>query len=242
MRGRGGHSGKPCAVVLTETRRSMPIPRHGTATAARPDRRRPSGRADGLARADRAIRPLRGVRRGRRTRRGAQARRRRAAGSHHPRPDAGRARRGGFRDGMPAPCTGGARAGAVAARRDALRRARAGGGARGYLMKGEELDGVVDALAAIMRGEIVLSPRMNARVLARCFHGAADGRYSGLSNREMQIFLLIGAGRSTGEIAAELGLSPKTVGAHREHIKTKLGLATAVKLEREALLHVERME
>jgi len=115
-------------------------------------------------------------------------------------------------------------------------------GARGYLMKGEELDGVVDALAAIMRGEIVLSPRMNARVLARCFHGAADGRYSGLSNREMQIFLLIGAGRSTGEIAAELGLSLKTVGAHREHIKTKLGLATAVELEREALLHVERME
>ena len=43
-------------------------------------------------------------------------------------------------------------------------------------------------------------------------------------------------------IAAELGLSPKTVGAHREHIKTKLGLATAVELEREALLHVERME
>ena len=77
----------------------------------------------------------------------------------------------------------------------------------------------------------------------RCrFHGAADSRYSGLSNREMQIFLLIGAGRSTGEIAAELGLSPKTVGAHREHIKTKLGLATAAELEREALLHVERME
>jgi DNA-binding NarL/FixJ family response regulator len=113
-------------------------------------------------------------------------------------------------------------------------------GARGYLMKGEELEGVVDALAAIMRGEIVLSPRMNARVLGRRFHGVADSRYSGLSNREMQIFLLIGAGRTTGEIAAALGLSPKTVGAHREHIKTKLGLATAAELEREALLHVER--
>jgi DNA-binding NarL/FixJ family response regulator len=115
-------------------------------------------------------------------------------------------------------------------------------GARGYLMKGEELDGVVEALAAIMRGEIVLSPRMNARILARRFHGTPHGRYSELSNREMQIFLLIGAGRSTGEIAAELGLSPKTVGAHREHIKTRLGLATAAELEREALLHVERMD
>jgi DNA-binding NarL/FixJ family response regulator len=115
-------------------------------------------------------------------------------------------------------------------------------GAHGYLMKGEELDGVVEALAAIVRGEIVLSPRMNARVLSRRFHQGADGRYSDLSNREMQIFLLIGAGRTTGEIAAELGLSPKTVGAHREHIKVKLGLTTAAELEREALLHVERMD
>jgi DNA-binding NarL/FixJ family response regulator len=110
------------------------------------------------------------------------------------------------------------------------------------VMKGEELDGVVEALAAIMRGEIVLSPRMNARVLSRRFHHGADGRYSDLSNREMQIFLLIGAGRTTGEIAAELGVSPKTVGAHREHIKVKLGLTTAAELEREALLHVERMD
>jgi DNA-binding NarL/FixJ family response regulator len=115
-------------------------------------------------------------------------------------------------------------------------------GARGYLMKGEELAGVLDALAAIMRGEIVLSPRMNARALTRRFQGATDGPYAELSNREMQIFLLIGAGRTTGEIAAELNLSPKTVGAHREHIKTKLGLSTAAELEREALLHVERME
>jgi DNA-binding NarL/FixJ family response regulator len=115
-------------------------------------------------------------------------------------------------------------------------------GARGYLMKGEQLDGVVEALAAIMRGEIVLSPGMNARILARRFHRAAGERYSELSNREMQIFLLIGAGRSTGEIAAELGLSPKTVGAHREHLKTKLGLTTAAELEREALLHVERRD
>ena len=115
-------------------------------------------------------------------------------------------------------------------------------GAHGYLMKGEELDGVVDALAAIMRGEIVLSRRMNARILSRRLQGAADERYSDLSNREMQIFLLIGAGRTTGEIATEFGLSPKTVGAHREHIKTKLGLTTAAELEREALLHVERMD
>lgn len=114
-------------------------------------------------------------------------------------------------------------------------------GACGYLMKGEELDGVVRALEAVQRGEIVVSPRMNARILARRFKGAPADRYAGLSNREMQIFLLIGAGRSTGAIAAELNLSPKTIGAHRENMKIKLGLDSAAELEREATLHVERL-
>ena len=113
-------------------------------------------------------------------------------------------------------------------------------GAHGYLMKGADLDGVVQALDAVLRGEIVLSPRMNARILARRFHGAPQVRYSDLSNREMQIFLLIGAGLTTGQIATDLNLSPKTIGAHREKIKTKLGLETASELEREALLYVER--
>lgn len=114
-------------------------------------------------------------------------------------------------------------------------------GARGYLMKGEQLDGVVNALAAIERGEIVLSPRVNARVLAGRLQGGAAERYADLSNREMQVFLLIGAGRTTGEIATELCLSAKTIGAHRENIKMKLGLSTAAELDREAVLHVERL-
>ena len=113
-------------------------------------------------------------------------------------------------------------------------------GARGYLMKGAELDGVVQALDALQRGEIVLSPRMNTRILARRLQGAPPERYADLSDREMQIFMLIGAGLTTGQIATDLNLSPKTVGAHREKIKTKLGLETASELEREALLYVER--
>jgi DNA-binding NarL/FixJ family response regulator len=114
-------------------------------------------------------------------------------------------------------------------------------GAHGYLMKGEALEGVVDVIETVLRGDIAVSARMNARLLARRFRGPTDERYAELSNREMQIFLLIGAGRSTGAIAAELCLSPKTVGAHRENIKTKLGLESAAELEREALLHVERL-
>ncbi len=114
-----------------------------------------------------------------------------------------------------------------------------GAGAHGYLMKGADLEGVVTALDTIIRGEIALSARMSAQILKRRLHGAPGDRYSELSNREMQIFLMIGAGRTTGEIAAELNLSPKTIGAHRENIKNKLGLATAAELEREATLHVE---
>lgn len=113
-------------------------------------------------------------------------------------------------------------------------------GAHGYLMKGAELEGVVQALDALLRGEIVLSPSMNTRLLARHLHGGPAERYADLSNREMQIFLLVGAGMTTGQIASDLNLSPKTVGAHREKIKTKLGLETASELEREALLYVER--
>jgi DNA-binding NarL/FixJ family response regulator len=115
-------------------------------------------------------------------------------------------------------------------------------GGRGYLTKGAQLDGIVEALDALMRGEIVLSPRMNAHILERRLDRLPGHLYSGLSNREMEIFLLIGAGRTTGEIATELNLSPKTVGAHRENIKTKLGLATAAELERRAMLHVEGRE
>jgi DNA-binding NarL/FixJ family response regulator len=114
-------------------------------------------------------------------------------------------------------------------------------GAHGYLMKGEALEGVVDGIETVLRGDIAVSARMNARLLARHVRGPTEERYAELSNREMQIFLLIGAGRSTGAIAAELCLSPKTVGAHRENIKTKLGLDNAAELEREAMLHVERL-
>jgi len=111
-------------------------------------------------------------------------------------------------------------------------------GARGYLMKGEQLDGIVDALNALHQGEIVLSRKMTARLLTRAFRPDPEIAYGSLSNRELQIFLLIGSGRTTSQIAAELCLSPKTVGAHRENIKVKLGLSTAAELDREAITYV----
>jgi len=111
-------------------------------------------------------------------------------------------------------------------------------GARGYLMKGEQLEGIVEALHALRQDEIVLSRRMTARLLTRNFRPAPDIAYGSLSNRELQIFLLIGSGRTTSQIASELCLSPKTVGAHRENIKLKLGLATGAELDREAMTYV----
>ena len=111
-------------------------------------------------------------------------------------------------------------------------------GARGYLMKGEQLEGIVEALHAMRQGEIVLSRRMTARLLTRSFRPEPEVAYGNLSNRELQIFLLIGSGRTTSQIASELSLSPKTVGAHRENIKVKLGLTTAAELDREAVTYV----
>jgi DNA-binding NarL/FixJ family response regulator len=111
-------------------------------------------------------------------------------------------------------------------------------GARGYLMKGEQLDGIVEALHALRQGEIVLSRRMTARLISRSVRPVPNIAYGSLSNRELQIFLLIGSGRTTSQIAGELCLSPKTVGAHRENIKLKLGLTTGAELDREAVTYV----
>jgi DNA-binding NarL/FixJ family response regulator len=110
-------------------------------------------------------------------------------------------------------------------------------GAHGYVMKGEELEGVVEALSAIMRGEIVLSPRMNARVLpprsGRPLFRPVQPRDADLSSDRRRAHHRRDCGRA--------GAQPQDR-AHREHIKVKLGLTTAAELEREALLHVERMD
>lgn len=114
-------------------------------------------------------------------------------------------------------------------------------GARGYLMKSEATEAVLTAIETVMKGDIHLSPRMAARLLQNIFPDPASRTFdlAKLTDRELQVFELLGAGLSTIEIGRHLKLSPKTVETYREHLKDKLGLANAPALLRAATLWVE---
>ena len=95
-------------------------------------------------------------------------------------------------------------------------------GARGYLMKQETGSRLIQALRQVLRGEIYLSERL--RCATDSHSGASEVRtpISTLTDREFELFRLIGAGKSSHQIAKDLHLSLKTVDAHREHMKRKL--------------------
>ncbi|OYV05553.1 MAG: DNA-binding response regulator [Verrucomicrobiales bacterium VVV1] len=114
-------------------------------------------------------------------------------------------------------------------------------GARGYLMKSEATESVLAAIQTVMGGGIHLSPGMAAKLLQNIFPDPASRslNLARLSNRELQVFQLLGGGLSTIEIGKHLKLSPKTVETYREHLKDKLGLADAPALLRAATLWVE---
>lgn len=113
---------------------------------------------------------------------------------------------------------------------------RAGG--RGYIMKQEATENVLYAIRRVLQGEIYLSARMSTRLLNQ-FVSSSPGEntspVSRLTDRELEVFTMIGRGLSTREIAEKLFLSIKTVEAHREHIKEKLKLKSWVELVRHAV-------
>jgi DNA-binding NarL/FixJ family response regulator len=105
-------------------------------------------------------------------------------------------------------------------------------GAMGYVMKQEPPDRVVSAMRKVLSGNIYLSEAMSEKLL-RNFSGGrrADAApLERLSDRELEIFRLIGKGHSVRAIAEQLFLSPKTVEAHKEHIKQKLNLKSSNEL------------
>src|SRR5438309_1879609 len=98
-------------------------------------------------------------------------------------------------------------------------------GARGYVMKQEPPDVLLGAIRRVLAGEIYVSPKMGATLLRRMVGSRevnATSPMERLTDRELEVFRLIGAGQSVREIADKLCLSVKTVEAHREHIKEKL--------------------
>ncbi len=106
-------------------------------------------------------------------------------------------------------------------------------GARGYIMKQEGGKKLMEAIRQVLGGQVYVSEKMSARIL-EIFSGrrgpATGSPVERLSDREFEVFQLIGEGKGTRAIAGHLHLSIKTVEVHRANIKEKLSLRTATDL------------
>jgi DNA-binding NarL/FixJ family response regulator len=116
-------------------------------------------------------------------------------------------------------------------------------GALGYLMKEEALEKILTAIRRVLSGAIYVSDRLAAKMLQQQVRGQNDINESpvkGLSDRELEVFQLIGQWKKTREIAEELHLSIKTIEYYREQIKRKLNLKNAGELTQYATAWVQR--
>jgi len=108
-------------------------------------------------------------------------------------------------------------------------------GARGYIMKQEAMDSVVTAVRHVLDGKIYLNETVKEHILAQLTTDRSmnpKASLERLTDRELEVFRLIGKGFSTREIAEKLNLSIKTIGTYRERIKEKLNLKHATELVR----------
>lgn len=115
-------------------------------------------------------------------------------------------------------------------------------GARGYIMKEEAADKLIEAIRIVLAGRIYVSGEMSARIIEMFSGNKGDSQaapLSRLSDRELEVFEEIGRGKATREIAEMLGISVRTVDAHRAHLKKKLGLKEGSELVRFAVRWVE---
>jgi DNA-binding NarL/FixJ family response regulator len=113
---------------------------------------------------------------------------------------------------------------------------RAGG--RGYIMKNEGGEKVLEAIRQVLKGQVYVSKNMSAALLdtfTRRHSGSQEATLGALSDREFEVFQLIGQGLSGQQIGQRLNLSVKTVGTHRQHIMQKLKLRTGPELIRQAV-------
>jgi DNA-binding NarL/FixJ family response regulator len=118
-------------------------------------------------------------------------------------------------------------------------------GARGYITKQEPSHKLLGAMRAVLAGEVYVSPHFGESLLRRLVEGKkADETHpiDRLTDRQLQIFREMGAGKTVAEIAEKLCLSTKTVEAHREHIKGKLNIKSSIELMRFAILNSSNLQ
>jgi DNA-binding NarL/FixJ family response regulator len=111
-------------------------------------------------------------------------------------------------------------------------------GANGYIMKQEATDRVLTAIHCILKGQVYVPDRVASKLLRQYAHRStvtARSPLAALSDRELEVFRLIGAGRSTRQIAEILHLSVKTVESYQAHIKEKLELRNGHELQYHAI-------
>lgn len=117
-------------------------------------------------------------------------------------------------------------------------------GALGYIMKSEAPEMILKALESVGGGNAFVSSRISMQVMEGVYGSSNSGKKrfgtNSLTNRESQIFQLIGLGHQTRQIATRLGIGVKTVETHRENIKNKLGLEHSAALVREAFMWVSK--
>lgn len=114
-------------------------------------------------------------------------------------------------------------------------------GAAGYVLKGAEVQDLLEAVRAAQRGEVYLLPSVTKKLVADYLRRSQAGEdrttYDGLSDREREILGLIAQGLTANAIAATLFLSPHTVQSHRDHIMAKLDLHSKAALIKYAIAH-----
>jgi len=114
-------------------------------------------------------------------------------------------------------------------------------GARGYVMKQAPTEEVMAAVRLVLRGGRYLSRKMQDRLLENLSNGGGAGAVPGidsLSDRELEVFQMVGSGAGTRQIAQQLNLSIKTIETYRAHIKKKLKLRSGMELIRLAVQRV----
>ncbi|MFO7974584.1 MAG: response regulator transcription factor [Candidatus Hydrogenedentota bacterium] len=111
-------------------------------------------------------------------------------------------------------------------------------GASGYIQKEEATEKLIEAIHQVIQGKIYSSESVSEQVMNQLASAHAEGPASPidtLSNRELQVFELIGQGYSTREVAEQLHLSRKTIETYREKIKEKLNIDTGSQLVQRAV-------
>jgi DNA-binding NarL/FixJ family response regulator len=112
-------------------------------------------------------------------------------------------------------------------------------GARGYISKNSSCEDVIRAMRSVLRGEIYLGPDIALKILSGVFAAKRLTGVEQLTDRELEIFRLIGCGAPTREIAEQLHLGRPTVETYRRRIKTKLRIQSGSRLSHEAFRWVQ---